>query len=80
MGTSRHVENLDQIFGSTNESRDLVPIQRWDIAGGVFRYTLGQEIAPGEYAIAEMVQDQGASLYVWDFGVDANAAPPASKK
>ena len=79
-GDIRHVENLDQIFGSTNENRDLVPIQRWDIAGGVFRYTLGQEIAPGEYAIAEMVQDQGASLYVWDFGVDASAAPSASKK
>lgn len=79
-GDIRHVENLDQIFGSTNENRDLVPIQRWDIAGGVFRYTLGQEIAPGEYAIAEMVRDQGASLYVWDFGVDASAAPPASKK
>jgi hypothetical protein len=69
-GDSRHVENLDQMFGQEQEKRDSVPMQSWDIAGGVYRFTLGQELASGEYAIAEMVQDQGASLYVWDFGVD----------
>jgi hypothetical protein len=79
-GESRHVENLDQLFGASNESRDVVPTQRWDIAGGVFRYTLGQEITPGEYAIAEMVQEQGPSLYVWDFGVDTDSSPSATKK
>ncbi len=69
-GDSRHLENLDQMFGVDEEKRDSVPMQSWDIAGGVYRFTLGQELASGEYAIAEMVQDQGDSLYVWDFGVD----------
>jgi hypothetical protein len=69
-GDSRHVENLDQMFGLDQERRDSVPMQSWDIAGGVYRFTLGQQLASGEYAIAQMVQDQGDSLYVWDFGVD----------
>jgi hypothetical protein len=69
-GDSRHVENLDQLFGEQEEKRDAVPMQAWDIAKGVCRFTLGQELAPGEYAIAELVRDQGAGLYVWDFGVD----------
>jgi len=69
-GDSRHLENLDQMFGIDEEKRDAVPMQSWDIAGGVYRFTLGQELTSGEYAIAEMVQDQGDSLYVWDFGVD----------
>jgi hypothetical protein len=73
-GDIRHVENLDQIFDLSEEKRDSVPIQLWVVAGGVYRFTLGHELAPGEYAIAEMVRDEGAGLYVWDFGVDASAA------
>jgi hypothetical protein len=69
-GDSRHLENLDQMFGIDEEKRDSVPMQSWDIAGGVYRFTLGQDLASGEYAIAQMVQDHGDSLYVWDFGVD----------
>ncbi len=79
-GDSRHVENLDQIFGEEKEKRDSVPIQSWDIARGVYRFTLGQELASGEYAIAEMVKDEGASLYVWDFGVDRSDAPSPTKQ
>lgn len=76
---SRHVEDLDQIFDATNEKRDAIAMQRWDIAKGVFRFTLGQTLTPGEYAIAEMVRDEGAGLYMWDFGVDAAAAKSGPK-
>lgn len=74
-GDSRHIENLDQLMGKQAETRDTVPIQPWEIARGVYRFTLGHELAPGEYAIAETIEDQGTSLYVWDFGVDASAPP-----
>jgi hypothetical protein len=30
--------------------------------------------------MAEVVQGGATSLYFWDFGVDANTAPPASNK
>ena len=73
---SRHVEDLDQIFDMTNEKRDAIPMQRWEIAKGVFRFTLGQTLTPGEYAIAEVVRDEGAALYMWDFGVDVAASKP----
>jgi hypothetical protein len=79
-GDNRHVENLDQMFGEQNEQRDSVPMQSWDIAGGVYRFTLGQELASGEYAIAEMIRDEGDSLYVWDFGVDRSETSPAPKQ
>jgi len=79
-GDSRHVEDLDQIFGESNEKRDSVPIQPWDIAPGVYRFTLGHELASGEYAIAEMVKDEGAGLYVWDFGIDASDSPSVPKQ
>jgi hypothetical protein len=78
-GESRHIENLDQIFDTSDEKRDSVPIQRWEVAGGVFRFTLGQALGPGEYAIAERVEDEGASLYVWDFGVDEPSAKSTAK-
>lgn len=78
-GDTRHVENLDQMFGISDEKRDSIPIQRWQIADGVFRYTLGQPLAPGEYAVAERVEEEGSGLYVWDFGVDQGAALPAPK-
>lgn len=78
-GDSRHVENLDQMFGLEQEKRDSVPMQSWDIAPGVFRFTLGQVLASGEYVIAEMVQDEGASLYVWDFGVDGGETASGQK-
>jgi hypothetical protein len=78
-GDSRHVENLDEMYGEQAERRDAVPMQAWEVAPGVYRFTLGRELAPGEYAIAEMIRDGGASLYVWDFGVDASTAPTAPK-
>jgi hypothetical protein len=50
-----------------------IEIQTWTPATGVFRYTLDERLAPGEYAFVEMTAD-GISGYVWDFGVDAPSA------
>src|SRR5271170_4371153 len=78
-GDKRALENLDELFQTqATTGKVSIPIQRWEIAHGVYRFTLGAALEPGEYAMAEVVQGGATSLYFWDFGVDANSAPPAS--
>lgn len=68
----RDLENLDQLFKEeATTGKIALPIQRWEIAQGVYRFTLGQNVEPGEYALAEVVQGGATSLYFWDFGVDS---------
>jgi hypothetical protein len=76
-GDTRLVENVDALFGEQYAIRNSLPIQKWPIARGVCRFTLGHALAPGEYAIAEVDQDETMSIYVWDFGVDAEGAAVA---
>lgn len=67
----RDLENLDELFKEEATTGKIsLPIQRWQIARGVYRFTL-QNLEPGEYAMAELVQGGATSLYFWDFGVDA---------
>jgi len=73
-GQNRQIENTDELFGEHQTNRDTVALQRWQVAQGVYRFTLAQPLPPGEYALAEIVKGEDISLYVWDLGVDA--APP----
>jgi hypothetical protein len=69
-GSKRMLEQLKDLFGEKiDEQRKTILIQRWQVAANVFRFTLGEPLPPGEYALAEMLPD-GMSLYVWDFGID----------
>jgi hypothetical protein len=78
-GDKRDLENLDELFKEQAATGKIsIPIQRWEIAHGVYRFTLGASLEPGEYAMAEVVQGGATSLYFWDFGVDGNSAAPAS--
>jgi hypothetical protein len=78
-GDKRDLENLDELFKEQAATGKIsIPIQRWEIAHGVYRFTLGASLEPGEYAMAEVVQGGATSLYFWDFGVDGNSAPAAS--
>jgi hypothetical protein len=79
-GRNRQIENIDQLFGARRATRNMLPMQRWEVARGVYRFTLGQALDPGEYVLAETVQNEGLSLYVWDFGVDGSAASAAKPK
>lgn len=75
---SRSVENVDQLFKQTAEKADTLALQKWQVAKGVYRFTMGQVLPPGEYVFAERVKegfgydlpDKQMALYVWDFGVD----------
>jgi len=66
----RHIMNLDTLMGDQHANSDSLPMQRWVIAKGVYRFTLAQKLPRGEYVIAEMLPNEGMSLYVWDFGVN----------
>ena len=72
-GNKRVVDSIKSLFGQqVDESRKTVLLQRWQVAGNVFRYTLGEPLVPGEYVLAEILPD-GLNLYVWDFGIDGKA-------
>jgi hypothetical protein len=79
-GDKRQLETIRTLFGQEEAARATVSIERWDVAPTVFRFTLGEPLLPGEYALAEILPD-GMNLYVWDFGVDEPAPTmPASAK
>ena len=53
--------------------------ESWQMAPGVYRYTMDQKLPPGEYAFLELTGD-GADLNVWDFGVDPPSPDATSAK
>jgi hypothetical protein len=72
----REIESINTITsGDKIVDRKVVSIERWKLARGVFRLTLSQPLAPGEYVLGEIHLDESLDLGVWEFGVD----PPSSK-
>lgn len=60
--------------GKTSEETKTVPakVERVGI-GAWLKLTPAEDLAPGEYAVVEMLSPNEMNLYVWDFGVNANA-------
>ena len=84
-GDAREVQAVEtNIVGEQSRRGKVVSVQRWKVAKGVYRFTLGEPLPPGEYAVAEYVEtsESGAamSFYLWDFGVDAAKSAPDNKK
>jgi hypothetical protein len=59
----------DQHFEKTTTTR---------ITGGWLKLTPAESLAPGEYAVVEMMDKEGMNLYVWDFGINPNAPANAN--
>jgi len=76
----RQLESISTLFGETmSQKRNEISLQRWEVAQGLYRFTLGEALTPGEYAIAEVLPD-GLNLYVWDFGLDGAEDTGKNKK
>jgi hypothetical protein len=78
-GNKRQLESIRSLFGQDlGTERNSIAIQRWEVASTVYRFTLGEPLPPGEYALAEILPD-GMNLFVWDFGVDAASGASPKK-
>jgi hypothetical protein len=76
---SRQIESISTLFGQEiSENRNSISVQRWEVAPSVYRFTLSQPLPPGEYVITEILPD-GLDLFVWEFGLDAEAAAGTKK-
>lgn len=78
-GNKRQLEAIRNLFGAElGTERNVISMQRWDMAPTVFRFTLSEPLPPGEYALAEILPD-GMNLFVWDFGVDGPSSPQPAR-
>jgi hypothetical protein len=78
-GNKRQLESIRSFFGQDiGTERKSIAIQRWEVAATVYRFTLGEALPPGEYALAEILPG-GMNLFVWDFGVDGAASSQSAK-
>jgi hypothetical protein len=62
------------VYGKVSQQQNLVPSRAELIPGSQWvKVTPDARLAPGEYAVVEMLGDEGMNLYVWDFGVNPSA-------
>jgi hypothetical protein len=79
-GDLRVLETINtNVVREQEEKRKTVALLKWDVAKGVYRYTISEPMEPGEYALTINLPDE-LNYYVWDFGVDPAPAGTVKKK
>jgi hypothetical protein len=66
------------ITGNVSQEQHLAKSTIDRVSGGWLKITPTESLAPGEYAVVEMLGKEGMNLYVWDFGVNPNAPANAN--
>jgi hypothetical protein len=73
-----------QVTGKTSQEQHLIKTTITRVSGGWLKLTPTENLPPGEYAVVEMMAQEGApgkegmNLYVWDFGVNPKAPANAN--
>jgi hypothetical protein len=73
-----------KVTGKVSEEQHLVKTTVTRVSGGWLKLTPTESLASGEYALVEMIAEEGTpgkagmNLYVWDFGVNPKAAANAN--
>jgi hypothetical protein len=67
-----------QITGKITQEQKFVKTTITRVAGGWLKLTPIEPLAPGEYALVEMMGKEGMNLDVWDFGINPKAPANAN--
>ena len=62
------------VTGKAKQEQKMIATTAVKLSGSWVKITPEKPLDPGEYAVVEMLGDEGMNLFVWDFGVNPNAS------